>query len=602
MSGFTGINQFGSLTVNDQKLTFEDFDKDKNGEITQEEYTNLLKEVKLDEVEFSSIDKDGDKTISEDEFAVYGQKNQMQDAVNEMKSQISRDFSGKTQYLTEVTNALKDFIDGFALTYTGDVSGMADAFKAALPAKYAEIKGNALKDDPETVKSNVLEEMFKNAKTTTTTNADGTRATQELPANTYKALKTALENEANSFVKNYKGDNLQADLQAHLQEFMNTSDSAKLEAATKNFQSAVESLGELDNSGDLKALKQYVTDFLTAALEKNVTVKLGGTTIRSTAAIATALKKFSDSDALKAAMDDIIAGLSTVSKKEQIITDKKAEAEAAAEKKFTSIKGSAYQVNAGLIDKSCITGYANDQKFTTKGKSGHDGNLKSQAREALNNSNLKAQLKQQIVAMLEKQGVPFEKVGTLFENVYNDSLDQTIEGMTSHKTNKAILNKKKKYESDQGMKTLVDNMINNFNTNIAKAIDDMNASGTDMDLQDIDYTVAKKDENGEALKLDRFGKREDVKSSLDTMLERFKSQAMKKAMAMCVANNIEFNNDIFTTIFNNAKVATEAEHVKDSIFFLVHIGSSNKDIANTLLQDCKTNYTVWVDSEKAAKK
>ena len=37
MSGFSGINQFGSLYVNGQKLTFEDFDKDKNGEISQEE-------------------------------------------------------------------------------------------------------------------------------------------------------------------------------------------------------------------------------------------------------------------------------------------------------------------------------------------------------------------------------------------------------------------------------------------------------------------------------------------------------------------------------------------------------------------------------------
>lgn len=161
MSGFSGINQFGSLTTQSgQRLTFKDFDKDGDGKITQEEYDTVMNEMKLDSVELSSVDKNGDKEISEDEFAQWEQKTQMQTAVNDMAGTISKDFAGKTQYLAEVTTALKEYIEEFAASYTGDISGMAEAFKAALPAKYEEIKSNAVSNDPDTVKSNVLDEIY----------------------------------------------------------------------------------------------------------------------------------------------------------------------------------------------------------------------------------------------------------------------------------------------------------------------------------------------------------------------------------------------------------------------------------------------------------
>lgn len=92
MSGFNGINQFGSLTVNGQKLKFEDFDIDKNGDVTQKEYNELLKKVELDSVEFSTVDKNQDNVISEDELAIYDQKSQMQDDINNMSKTISLDF------------------------------------------------------------------------------------------------------------------------------------------------------------------------------------------------------------------------------------------------------------------------------------------------------------------------------------------------------------------------------------------------------------------------------------------------------------------------------------------------------------------------------
>ena len=48
MSGFNGINQFGSLTTqNGVRLNFKDFDKDNDGKITQQEFESVLKRTKI---------------------------------------------------------------------------------------------------------------------------------------------------------------------------------------------------------------------------------------------------------------------------------------------------------------------------------------------------------------------------------------------------------------------------------------------------------------------------------------------------------------------------------------------------------------------------
>lgn len=311
MSGFSGINQFGSLTTQSgQRLTFKDFDKDGDGKITQEEYDTVMNEMKLDSVELSSVDKNGDKEISEDEFAQWEQKTQMQTAVNDMAGTISKDFAGKTQYLAEVTTALKEYIEEFAASYTGDISGMAEAFKAALPAKYEEIKSNAVSNDPDTVKSNVLDEIYTDLTAPTVDSRE--ESGESMPADTAKRIAKELEAEADKFIKAYKGDNLQTDLKAHLEEYMNKSDAEKLKDAADAFNTGANSFGAMiDNGADLKQLKEYAKEFLLAALDKGVTVKLGGTTIKTEAAITTALKKFSDGDELKAAMEEVIAGLNT---------------------------------------------------------------------------------------------------------------------------------------------------------------------------------------------------------------------------------------------------------------------------------------------------
>ena len=567
MSEFGGINQFGSLIVNGQKLTFEDFDKDKNGEVTTEEYNALLNEVKLDSVDFSSVDKNGDKVISEDELAIYDQKTQMQDIVNNMSKTISTDFAGKSDYLAELTTALRDLINDFAANYDGEIANMAKDFEAQLPEKYEEIKNDILANDSDTVKSTVLDEMYTNL-TTTTKLPDAEAPVSDTAAT---RLIKELETEADKFIKGYKGDNLAEDLRAHLETYLEGSDAENLSEAAAEYRAGAESLGAYIDSKDLTQLKEYAKDFLKTALAAGVTIKLGGTTIKTEAAITTALTKFSDGEELKAAMEEVINGLSTATRKEAIVAEEVQKAQEAADKAFNEIKGSEYQINTATIDFSKIEGYFDGSTINVKGKSGHDEKIKNDAKELIEHGELKEQMKQQITDMLAAKGISFDKIETVFENIYNTSLLQTIEAITSKKTNKAWLNKNKKYASNQTIQEIVNNFINNFNTNIAAAIDEMNKSDKDFDTFDLDYTAAGRDENGTPLKDEATG--EDVstlyatgkvlttkgrgaeyyKDLAERIVNNMESQIRKKAKAMCEANGVEFDNSVFVSMFNNAK-------------------------------------------------
>lgn len=612
MSGFSGINQFGSLTTQSgQRLTFKDFDKDGDGKITQEEYDTVMNEMKLDSVELSSVDKNGDKEISEDEFAQWEQKTQMQTAVNDMAGTISKDFAGKTQYLAEVTTALKEYIEEFAASYTGDISGMAEAFKAALPAKYEEIKSNAVSNDPDTVKSNVLDEIYTDL---TATKGEGrTEAGESMPAATAKRIAKELEAEADKFIKGYNGENLQTDLKAHLEEYMNKSDAEKLKDAADAFNTGANSFGAMiDNGADLKQLKEYAKEFLLAALDKGVTVKLGGTTIKTEAAITTALKKFSDGDELKAAMEEVIAGLNTETLKNTLIKEEEIKAQEAADKAFTDIKGDAYKVDASLIDYSGISGYYENTQIHERGKGWGGSRDKAYAKgeELLTNESLKSQMKAQLQSMLEEKGISFDKIANIFENVYTQSVADTLnaEGMITGRGARGFSSKGHAYLNT---KDCVDAFINTFNTNIAKAIDEMNGSNKDMDLWDIDYTQAVTDENGnidqkmlnaiqDGDTVTKIGRKDSVKEDAEKMLDRLQSTMRMKAKAMCDANGVEFDLTVFNTMFNNAKSSAVAGSIETKKALFLSITTINpQNLIKTFTTNFKDSYTVWVNAEAA---
>lgn len=579
MSGFSGINQFGSLTTQngtriDYKYLLEKYDADGNGEISKDEFNTAIKEEKLDKVELSKVNTNGDDTIDENEMNVYEQKYKMQEAVNAMSAQITKDFSGsaKSQYIAQVTLELTNYITEYANNYQGDVSGMAEAFTKELPTKYAEIKKKALANEPSSFKSQVLDDILNKtygSEASVTTRADGGGTISETAQ---KKIATALEAEANKYIKaNPKCS--ESELKAHLETYMNQTDAEKMKSAADTFKANASSFGIYIDGDELTQLKEYAKDFLTEAVNNGVTVKLGSRNIATTNAITTALKSYTDGATLKADMETAISNLSTVSKKDTIIAQDKAEQAEAAEKNFTNIKGSAYQINAGLIDYSKIDSrYFNGGEIYQRGKgwSGSRDKAYNEGYGILTSDNMKSQYKAQIESMLKEQGISFDKIATVFENVYNQSAQDVLnsDGMITGRGARGLSSKGKAHIN---VKTMLDNFATTFNTNITKAIDEMNASNKDFDTIDIDYSQAGKDENGNAIKdettgadlstLYASGKTITTKkhgadyyvSIAEKMVDRMKSQMLTKAKAMCSANGVEFDNKVFETMFNNAK-------------------------------------------------
>ena len=573
MSGFSGINNFGSLTTTSgQKLTFKDFDVNSDGKVTKEEYDQVLKEMNLDTVDLSTNDKNKDNVLSENEFATWEQKIAMQDAVNAMAGQIAQDFAGNSSGLTSITSALKDYIETFSANYKGDAANMTEAFKDALPQQYETLKNNITSGSPDAIKSRVIEDTYNEI----VSGSDSTRGKEgadDIPAAAAKAIGKALDTEATKFVKAYKGNNLEADLKAHLEAFMNQSDTDKLKTAGEAFKANATTFGNTIDSSELKQLKEYATEFLTAAVEAGVTIKLGNTNVKTTAAIKTALAKFTDGEELKSAVETAIDGLSTQSKKDKIIADEKIKAAEAVEKQFTNIKGSSYQINAGLIDYSKVDErYFNGGEIYQRGKgwSGSKDKAYDEGYNILSSDNLKSQIKSQIENMLKAQGVAFDKIATVFENVYNQTAQEVLnsDGMITGRGARGTSSKGKAYIN---VKTMIDTFTTKFNTNITSTIDSMNKSSKDMDTIDIDYSQAGKDENGNSIKDETTG--EDLStlyatgktittrkhgedyyvSVAEKMVDRMKSQMLTKAKAMCTANGIEFDESVFNSMFNNAK-------------------------------------------------
>ena len=577
MSGFSGINQFGSLTTQngtrvDYKYLLEKYDADGNGEISKDEFNTAIKEEKLDKVELSSVNTNGDDTIDENEMGVYEQKYKMQEAVNAMSAQITKDFSGnvKSKYIAKVTLELTNYITEYANNYQGEVSGMAEAFAKELPTKYTQIKKNILANEPSSFKSQVLDEIVNNLQTGVTTKAEGAETISDT---TLIKIGKLLETEANKYIK-ANSKCTESELKAHLEAFINQTDVEKMKSAADIYKANANSFGPIVDNDELVDLKEYAKDFLTEAVNNGVTVKLGNRNIATTNAITTALKSYTDGNILRKDMETAIAGLSTVSKKETIIAQDKIEQAEVAEKNFTNIKGSAYQINAGLLNYSKIDSrYFNGGEIYQRGKgwSGSRDKAYDEGYNILTSDNMKSQIKSQIETMLKEQGISFDKIENIFENVYNQSAQEVLnsDGMITGRGARGCSSKGKAYIN---VKTMIDNFVTTFNTKITKAVDEMNKSSKDMDTIDIDYSQAGKDENGNAIKDETTG--EDLStlyatgktittrkhgadyyvSIAEKMVDRMKSQMLKKARAMCSANGVEFDEKAFQSMFDNAKL------------------------------------------------
>lgn len=594
MSGFTGINQFGNLTLqNGQRLSFKDIkDVDGDGKISKDEFNAFLKENNVDTIELSLVDKNGDGEISEQEYAILEQKQQMQEAVNAMAQDISIDFAGTT-LIPEVTAKLKDLVANYENNYNGDIAKMAESFKRELPEKYEAIKNEILANDPNTVKTNVVNDIVAGL-----ANEEGMTAAAQ------KTLASQLEAVSNTFIKGYKGANLAEDLKAHLNEWLTKTDAEKVSDDVAAYQNRIGRYGATIENSELAGLKECAKYLLTSALDKGVTVKLGEQTV-SKSNLEAVLNKYTDGETLKADIQAFIDGLSTVNKMEQILADEAAKADAAAEKAFTDIKGSEYQID--IKDLELPQEYYDNKSYSKKGK-GQDY-YKNDAREKLNA--LKDQIKAQITSMLESKGVPFEKIATIFENVYTMSTEEAVNSAVHGRHGTWF----RKSKSEYNVQNLINTFVEVFNKNIAAEIDKVNASNTDFDTTDVNYAdLMTTDENGnvdEGMKNAlTTGKTLETKGNgssyydeqANTMIDRLKSTMMTKARSMCLANGIEFDQKAFETRFDSAKklaIANSTDGQHGTWFRKSKSTFNPQQLCTTFTTEFKTNYTAWVEAEKA---
>ena len=612
---FGMINRFGSLTVNGYKLNFKNFDKDKNGQISEEEYTNFLAGIKLDKVQFSIIDKNSDKMLSNEEFSLWEQKIAMQDAVNSLLGKVSKDFTGKTQYLGEVKNALTNYIEEFATEYTGKTSNLSKAFAKALPHEYEQIKILVLANDPATIKSAVMDEIYAQL-----LNNNKTYSNEGL-----KSIAKNLEAEADRFIKAYTGNNLKEDLKANLNAYLNSSDAETLSSAAQEFKTGVEKLGPFYDSNDLAIAKEYAKEFLQEAVNNGITINMDGLNIKTNAAITSVLNQYSDAEKLLNAIENAISGLSTVSRKDFFANEADLKAQANAEKALNSIKGNECQINITLIDFTKVDNRYFDENGQIyqrgKGWEGSKEKAFEEGKNILTSNEMKSQVKAQLEAMLNKKGIPFEEISQLFENIYTQTVQDTLntEGMITGRGARGLSSKGKAYIN---VRTMCETFIKNLNTNFAKAIDEINASNTDMDLLDLDYSQAGLNEDGkpviepksgadlsetctnkETLTI-TFPSKKYMEKIGEKMIDNMKTQLLQKAKTMCLANGIEFDNNVFTTIFNNTKMiainnAVTSKTIDYSFYEQTEISLNTKTLFDNFTTNFKINLSLWVAQKKS---
>lgn len=614
MTDLSGINQFGSITTqNGTKLTFKDLDLNGDGEVTEEEFKSVLESVETDSVDLSAGKGAEDKTLTDEQVLDYTIDAQIQEALNDLMGQISKDFTGANADLSsEMIAALKEFAETFKAEYIGDTSKMVEEFNAQLPEKYEELKSEILPSTQNPVKSEVLDDILEDIQNILSAADLSDNVTKPI----IQTLGKKLETLADKFISSYTGNNMKADLRSYLQSQLTKSDSEKMTDAIENYRNVYNNLGVYIDSGELNTLKNAVREFFGEALDNGLILRMNGVNVASEAAIETLLKKYTDAEELNSDMELLINSLSTDKMLQSAMNDAKTASENLADTAFGTLTGDDVMIERSLssIDYSQIPGYYENSTIKSS-KRGFRGLEQAQdkARDLLETS-LKEQFRNQIANNLQEKGIPFEKIETVFETVFTQASLNAVAACVD--TNRGLIFWAK---SSFNVQDLVNTFTDEFNEMISTTINEMNASNTDMDLQDIDYTKAlvRNDyskyvdpalqeafEKGETLvskvSFRNGSKYEDM---AEDMINRLKSTMLSKSMAMCEANGVEFDNDAFNNVFNNSQtiaIMNSTTTKQNSLWsgFRKTITFNPQDCLTTFTETFKNNYTVWVESEK----
>ena len=327
MTNSQGVT-FGMLTASARGISFKELDVNQDGTVTKEEAASVLKQKNLDILDLSSMDKDADQKVTEQEYILWDQEQRMSDILTRVKNTIARDFIGRSQDdIMEVISRLDDYMKTFIADYTasgGDVTKMAASFEKSLPSKYEEIKNDIKNNNTDAIKdrvvNDVIEFVINDSKSVDSSYRQLLdKHTNDFTDNSKRLFKDVLSSEADEFIQGYKGNNLEADLTSHLKIFLQQSDKSKLADAIQIWERGKDELANLPKEIALMETKSKAKAFLQRALKEGVTtIKLGDVQVRNELEIMAALAQYKDYMDLISALNNAIGQLSTITRQEQL--------------------------------------------------------------------------------------------------------------------------------------------------------------------------------------------------------------------------------------------------------------------------------------------
>ena len=593
----TEIGKFNELyRLSMKTISFYDVDTDKDGVISKEEYQSMLDKIKADSVELTTSTSSSG-TADENDVIIYEQVQEMEAALDELKAQISIDFCGSnSQYIADIAFDLKDYLAEFKNTYSEDISTMASAFKEALSGKYEELKALYLGTETSqaTNENNDLLQyiqtqacMLNADDISTNINISWNPQAELLSDNIIKSikqnLKERMENYGLSFDKietifnnvyNYSVNNLpeSAKITSENNNWPynknNTIDiNAFVEFFNSNMTKALDEMNKSDKDFDLQNIDiSYISDFNS---------KYFSTYYMRSGFIAPDIlenlkpdiekeaQKMCDSNGItydSAKFNEILenAKTSDFDNVQEFLENFKTEYTAWVYEQTNTAENGNNDLLQDIQTQACML---NADDIST------NINISWNPQAELLSDNIIKSIKQNLKERMENYGLSFDKIETIFNNVYNYSVNNLPESakITSENNN---------WPYNKNNTIDINAFVEFFNSNMTKALDEMNKSDKDFDLQNIDISNIS-DFNSKYFST--YYMRNGFIAP--DILENLKPDIEKEAQKMCDSNGITFDSAKFNEILENAK-------------------TSDFDNVQEFLENFKTEYTAWVNSKK----
>lgn len=592
-----GLEQFDFKKVDlngDGKITKSDTDLNHDGEVTQEEldYFKTFYGFSFDDLSLADCNNNGE--ISSNEYIIATVKSYIQEKLDSYKDQILAMSVYSDEEKQAIADKLMQTASDFYNNYNGKVSQMKAAFIAEMENVYNQIEAQY----NETVyrkKFDEAAEIAFNSKEMQDLliekGLDTPEKRQRLAQKYFSLVvnDSGLRDAATSMSVSELAQALVYKLCEKDTDIMSGSIGAAKEIG--------DTVGNVISDNDAQLLRGAISNILEQALSNGIVLNLNGTKITTEKAAENFLNtcNFYDKSKYDKLIQNIKDQLSPDELIDKLIKEFLVDEEIKKEEIFEELKADDFKLTQYNTDLADIYGneyYSNAFRYTevtwgiTKSKEAANSNaqtgIRNMAMDDLNK--LKPSVIENAKKMLLDKGFTEDqlpKVLSMLDNVFVESAEEACKEVIEIKEAAFLVNAYCHYN----LKDLVDKFFEIYNSKIGAAISEINLSRVDIDKQGFDYSNAGQGcsevkTNTAAM----FGGSTtyNVQDMIDTgktatystnkgiddpivqnwieqaskMLENMKNQYKTSAQTMCRANGIEFDEQVFETLFKAAAGAS----------------------------------------------